>query len=89
MTRLRRNPQVSETALDQEIFLVAPGNGEVYYLDAVTSGLWRLLAEPQSLADCQAAYRQAFPDQPGERVEHDVAAALAELERRKLILPDG
>jgi hypothetical protein len=89
MTRFRRNPEVSETALDQDIFLVEPDSGEVYYLDAVTSGLWRLLAEPQSLADCQAAYREAFPDQPGEHVERDVAAALAELERRKLVLPDG
>ncbi len=88
MTRLKRNPRVSETALGEEIFLVAPESGEVFYLDEVTSGLWRLLAEPRTVADCQATYREAFPDQPAERIERDVEAAVAELERRKLILPE-
>jgi hypothetical protein len=87
MSGYRRNPAVSQTALDDETFLVAPETGEVYYLDAVTSGLWRMLAEPHSIADCQATYRDAFPEQPPGRVDADVAAALAELAARKLILP--
>jgi len=89
MNSFKRNPEVSQTALGEETFLVAPDSGEVYYLDAVTSGLWRLLAEPQSISECQAAYRDAFPDQPAERIDRDVAAAIATLLERKLIVPAG
>jgi hypothetical protein len=89
MTRLQRNSRVSETLLGEEIFLVTPGTGEVYYLDAVTSGLWRYLAEARTLAECQATFRDAFPDQPAKQIERDIAAAVGELERRKLILPEG
>ena len=34
-----RNPAVTETTLDDDVFLVEPGTGEVFYLNAVTSGL--------------------------------------------------
>lgn len=86
MTRFQRNPQVNETTLDDEIFLVDGAGRDVYYLDAVTSGLWRLLAEPRSLEFCKAAFAEAFPDENPERVARDIESALADFEARGLVL---
>jgi hypothetical protein len=84
--RYRRNPAVSETEVDDEIFLVEPESEEIFYLDSVTSGLWRLLAEPKTLAEAQAVLRGAFPDQDRATVERDVAAAFEDMLARKLIV---
>lgn len=84
--RYRRNPAVSETEVDDEIFLVEPESEEIYYLEPVTSGLWRLLAEPKTLAEAQAILRDAFPDQDAAAVERDVAAAFEDMSARKLIV---
>ncbi len=86
MQRYRRNPAVSETEIDEEIFLVEPKSEEIYYLDPVTSGLWRLLAEPKTLAEAQAVLRDAFPDQDRATVERDVAAAFEDMSGRRLIV---
>lgn len=86
MTRLVRNPAVSETPLDDEMFLVEPDSDEVYYLDPVSSGLWRLLAAPATLAELQAAYRAAFPDSDGATINGDVAAAVADMQARGLVV---
>ncbi len=85
--RLARNPAVTETPLDGEIFLVEPHSDEVFYLDAVSSGLWRLLAEPLGLGDLQAAYRDAFPDSDGNIVDRDITAAVDDMAARGLIVP--
>ena len=85
--RLARNPAVTETLLDDEVFLVEPHNDEVFYLNAISSGLWRLLAEPLNLADLQAAYRDAFPGTDGNVVDRDVAIAVDDMRERGLIVP--
>ena len=74
-----RNPQVRATDVDGEFFLVEPSSGEIFYLDTVASGLWRLLAEPQDEAALVEAYRAAFPEEAPERVGADVTAALRTL----------
>ncbi len=84
MERFQRNPAVDETELDGEVFLVEPISQDVFYLDAVSSGLWRLLAEPQSLVECQAVFRDAFPDEDPARIDRDVEAALREFVERRL-----
>lgn len=86
MQRYQCNPAVSETEIDEEVFLVEPKSEEIYYLDSVTSGLWRLLAEPKTLAEAQAVLRDAFPDQDAAAVERDVAAAVEDMSARKLIV---
>ena len=86
MQRYQCNPAVSETEIDDEIFLVEPESEEIYYLEPVTSGLWRLLAEPKTLAEAQAVLRDAFPDQDAATVERDVAAAFEDMSVRKLIV---
>jgi hypothetical protein len=86
MIRLARNPAVTETRLDDEIFLVEPHSDEVYYLDAVSSGLWRLLDGPATLEELQATYRAAFPDSDAATIDRDVAAAVADMMARDLVV---
>lgn len=84
-----RNPAVTETTLDDDVFLVDPGSGEVFYLNAVTSGLWTLFREPTPAADAEAAYQSAFPDERADRVSADVKAAIADMLERELIVARG
>ena len=81
-----RNPAVTETTLDDDVFLVEPGTGEVFYLNAVTSGLWTLFAAPASVAEAAAAYRDAFPDEPAEKIVADVRSAAEDMLARELIV---
>ena len=83
--RYRRNPTVSETELDGEIFLVEPESAEVFYLDAISAGLWRLIAEPQTLDETISIYQDAFPEVDRGTVENDLKAALQILLERGLV----
>ena len=88
MTRYRRNAAATATEIDDGVFLVEPATQDIFYLDAIGSGLWRLLAAPQTLAQLQEVVREAFPEQPAAAVDADVAAALDELVARRLVLAD-
>lgn len=81
----RRNPAVSETRVDDDLFLVEPESQEVFYLDPVASGLWRALAEPRTEEDIVALFAAAFPDTARADIARDIAMALAEMERRGLV----
>lgn len=81
-----RNPAVTETTLDDDVFLVEPVTGEVFYLNAVTSGLWTLFAAPGSATDATAAYRDAFPEEPAEKIVADVRSAIEDMLTRELIV---
>jgi hypothetical protein len=70
-----RNPAVTEMTLDDDVFLVEPGTGEVFYLNAITRGLWALFAEPNSI-----------PDEPAEKIATDVRAAAEDMHARDLIV---
>ena len=85
--RFRRNPQIRATDVEGEFFLVEPASGQIYYLDQVTSGLWRLLAEPMDRAELIETYRDAFPEQPAEDVAAQVGAALDEMLEGRLVGP--
>jgi len=84
--KYERNPAVSETTVDDEVFLVEPESEEIFYLDSVTSGLWRLLASPKTLAEAQAIFLDAFPDKDAATVERDVGVALENMLARRLIV---
>jgi len=81
-----RNPAVTETTLDDDVFLVEPGSGEVFYLNAITSGLWTLFAAPTSIVDAATAYREAFPDEPADKILADVRSAAEDMLARDLIV---
>ena len=72
--------------MDGEVFLVVPDGEDVFYLDALSSGLWRALADPLGAADLAALYGAAFPDVDRAAIEADVAAALAVLVAKGLIV---
>lgn len=84
--RYKRKPAVSETEVDGEMFLVEPETEEVFYLDTMGAGLWRLMASPQSLEETIAVYLAAFPDTDPLTVENDLRAALQTLLERGLVL---
>lgn len=84
--RYIRNPAVTETTLDDDVFLVEPVSGEVFYLNAVTSGLWTLLAQPATRDEALETYRAAFPDTPADALARDVAQAMDEMCARDLVV---
>ena len=83
--RYRRNPQVRATDVEGEFFLVEPASGQIYYLDQVTSGLWRLLAEPMDRRELIDTYREAFPEEPADQIAVQVGAALEEMVAGNLV----
>jgi Coenzyme PQQ synthesis protein D (PqqD) len=85
--RYRKNPVVGETRIENDVFLVEPGSDDVFYLDATGAALWRLLSEPQTQDEIEAVFAAAFPDVPRDRLERDLAALLADLTGRKLVVP--
>jgi hypothetical protein len=87
--RYLRNPAIGATAIDDETFLVEPGTQEVYYLDTVTSALWRLLAEPRSEAELCALFAAAFPATSRETLGRDIARATADFVARGLAVIVG
>ena len=42
MDTFKRNAAVTATEIDDGIFLVEPESQDIFFLDAVSSGLWRL-----------------------------------------------
>ena len=84
--RYQRNPAVTETAVDDEIFLVEPASQEVFYLDAVTAALWRCLEEPQDEAGIADLFAAAFPDTDPGTIRRDIDAALADMKKRALVV---
>ena len=81
-----RNAAANATEIDEETFLIDPADGEVFYLDAVSSALWRFLERPRRRSEIVETFAAAFPDVAGERIADDVDRALAELESRGLAL---
>tara|TARA_Y100001936_G_scaffold254157_1_gene325917 strand:- start:365 stop:637 length:273 start_codon:yes stop_codon:yes gene_type:complete len=81
-----RNPAVTETDIDDELFLVEPESEEVFYMDTVSAGLWRLLEEPASFQDIISVYSAAFPDSDSKQIENDLRKALDDLLERGLAL---
>ncbi len=86
MNRHVQRPGVSATDVDGDIFLVDPDSEEVFYLNALASGLWRIVEAPATLAEAQATVRAAFPDRPAGELDRDVADALEALLARGFVI---
>ena len=89
MTQYSRNPAVRDTGVDDEIFLIAPDGEDLFYLNRISSGIWRALAEPRDAGELAALFAGAFPDIDPARIDADVRAALTELLDRTLIVAGG
>lgn len=84
----RRAPAVAETAIDQDLFLVAPETQEIVHLDRMAAAVWRLLEAPRTAADIAAAFAAAFPDEAGGRIAGDIAVVLLHLREYGVVLAD-
>jgi len=84
--QFQRKPGISETPVDDGVFLVEPESQEIFYLDSISCGLWRELAQPRSRADLHGVVGEAFPEVPAERIASDVAAVLEDLLQKRLIV---
>ena len=84
--RYCRNPAVRTTEVENDLFLVEPEGQDVYYLDAVTSGIWRLLEAPATREEILDTYRAAFPDQEAGALASDVRAAFDDMLARRLVI---
>lgn len=84
-----RNPGVNATEIDAETFLVDPSGSEVFYLDEISSALWRLIEQPRRRSEIIRVFAAAFPDIPGRQIEADVDRALRDLETRELASRTG
>ena len=87
MTRgaFRRNPAISEKALDGGLFLVDAGGETIFHLNTVGAGLWRLLAYPTGPGEASDILQQAFPGVEEALIADDVGRLLGALAARGLI----
>ncbi|HYM31368.1 MAG TPA: PqqD family protein [Candidatus Cybelea sp.] len=85
MTTYRRRADVSETPVEDDLYLVVPETQDIHHLDPIAAGVWRLLAEPASAAAISDVLAAAFPDQPPASIAADVEEALRRLSEAGLI----
>jgi hypothetical protein len=86
--RYRRNEQVSVTTVDDGSFLVEPETQDIFYLDGLSVGVWTILEQPIALDELQSIVAAAFPDTPRGTVEADIAALIADMTQRKLVIAE-
>lgn len=84
-----RNPAVAATEIDAETFLVEPESGDVFYLDEITSALWRFIIEARRESEIVQAFAEAFPDTGMERIAADIRTALTDMMERDLVVSRG
>ncbi|HJQ60367.1 MAG TPA: PqqD family protein [Vineibacter sp.] len=88
MSRLRRQPDIAITALDDGTFLIDPRTQAIFHLDALGGGVWAALAEPTTRDELAALLAAAFPDTPRSTIERDLDRLLVELRDRDLVIDD-
>lgn len=84
--RYRRNPDVSITEVEKDLFLVVPESDKIVHLDDLTSSLWRLLEQPTTQAEMIEVLIAAFPEAQPVQIREDLERILAELKAEGVIL---
>jgi coenzyme PQQ synthesis protein D (PqqD) len=84
--RYRRNDAFDATVVDNDLFLIEPASEDIFYLDALAHGLWRLLGEPQDLDTILGVFGEAFPEASEARLRQDLMVALDGLLTRGLVV---
>jgi hypothetical protein len=87
--RFRRNEQVTVTTVDDGSFLVEPETQDIFYLDALSAGVWSALEQTMTLADLQELVAEAFPQTPRATIDADIAALVVDMARRKLVVEES
>ena len=81
-----RNPKIAQRRIDDSIFLIDPDTDRVFYLDALSSGIWNLLEKPISMNDAVNIIQQAFPDVSSGKIARDVSKLMNTMRQRHLVL---
>ena len=81
-----RNPKIAQRRIDDSTFLIDPDTDKVFYLDALSSGIWHLLNKPISMDDASHIVQQAFPDTCPKKIAKDLTKLMNEMHRRHLVL---
>jgi len=89
MTRYARTPEVMETAVDDELFVVLPGGEEIFHLNAMAAALWRALAEPASNGELTELFQAAFPELKAQQLAADLRETLRRLHDDGLLTEAG
>jgi hypothetical protein len=84
--RYGRRSGLSQTEIEDELFLVDLAGGELFHLDRGARGLWTMLAEPSAFETILATFREAFSDTPADEIERDLRRTLAVLMGRGLVV---
>jgi hypothetical protein len=83
--RFTQAPGVTLRAVDNDVFLVKPGDAAVFHLNAVAASLWQLLERPTTIAMAIDVVRRAFPGADVRRVKRDVRKVFDALQQGGLI----
>jgi hypothetical protein len=83
--RYRRSPAATERRVGSSLFLAHAERGSLYRLNPTVAALWHLLAEPVTREEAVSVFRQAFPDDPPDRVEEDVQTMFDDLLEEGLV----
>ncbi|MBL6935590.1 MAG: PqqD family protein [Alphaproteobacteria bacterium] len=89
MTSYQANPKVDVTQVEDDFFLVYPGGESIHHLDAIGTGVWRLLARPHDLQEIVAVLSEAFPDAPPEQLHEDISKILDDMLAEDLVIKSG
>ncbi|MEX1108427.1 MAG: PqqD family protein [Dongiaceae bacterium] len=81
-----RHPAVSETSVDQEAFLTDPTGWSIHYLNPLGTALWRLFAQPMSIADAAEILHAAFPERSRTQLAKDVGQWVLQVRAQGFLL---
>lgn len=84
--RFCRNPAVSVTAVEADLFLVEPMGQDVYYLNAIAGGIWQALEAPAMREEVLRLYAAAFPDEDPTLLAREVGATFDDMARLGLVI---
>ncbi len=86
---VRRAPGIGARAVGTDMFLSDPSGEEVYHLNLVGAGLWRLLDGTCSLDEAKSVLCEAFPDVSQTGIGEDVDRLVFELLGQGLLVEPG
>lgn len=81
-----RNPEVVQRNMDDSAFLVDPETDIVFYLNALSTGIWNILETSISLDDIINIVQKAFPDVPSKKIDQDVTELIKKMHKKNIVL---
>lgn len=82
---ITRGTGLIEAEVDGEMVALHVENGTCYSFNPTAYSVWRLIEQPQTLAEVCAALSESF-DVEASTCEQDVRALLSDLERDRLVI---